>query len=781
MSNRTSKKKRHLALANQARNATDSIATSGLHRLPLGALLLAGSMGALAQTATPAGGEAAATLPTVTVKDAAIEPEGKQSLKPATTRIGKTQQELRDVPQSITVVTEKLIDDRNLDTLKDTLKNTGGISFLAAEGGEEDIRLRGFSLATSGDIYVDGLRDPAFYDRDMFNIDRVEVLRGSASMLFGRGSTGGVVNQVSKQPRLIDQHEVSVTGGSHGFFRTTGDFNLKTGENAALRLNAMVNRADNNGAGSSIDKQGLAATYRFGIGTRDEFSAGLYYLNNRNGINYGLPWIRPRPDSPVQDTTILPLDPSRYYGMASDRNNGSAAHLTLSHLHRFDGQGELRTTFRTGRYERDLRPSTIRLCRRTTNAQGVVSNPQCPTAVSLENFGSSTIFTRGAPLKIQNLNSTVLQSDYSGKFQTGHLKHELLAGVELVGDSFTNYSASTPAGVNLSKPPTTAGTPNDGAWINEGARVLSPGRTFKARSVGVYAQDLVEVAPQWKLLGGLRYDYFKGRYWQTALPAAGPNPASPASTRERSDGVWSKRLGLLYQPSETQSYHASWGTSFNTSGDTYQYDPLGANTPPESSENFEVGARFDSADKRFTTRVAAFYAIKKNERNRDPDNAAVAYLLSGKRHAAGLEFDFAGRITPRWEVFASYAFIPWAKIDRGAPSTAQSLSGELQGQRPSLTPRHSGTVWTTYAVTPQWRLGAGLTFRSKQSPNRNPGWDAKGFVTADLMAEYTVNDLMSLKFNVSNVTNRRYADALYSGHYTPGAGRLVMLTASFKF
>ncbi len=741
---------------------------------PLGTLLLAGSLSSAALAQTPAGG-AAATLPTVTVTDTAIEPEGKQSLKPATTRIGKTQQELRDVPQSITVVTEKLIDDRNLDTLKDTLKNTGGTSFLAAEGGEEDIRLRGFSLATSGDIYVDGLRDPAFYDRDMFAIDRIEVLRGSASMLFGRGSTGGVVNQVSKVPRLIDQHEVTVTGGSHGFFRTTGDFNLKTGENAALRLNAMLNRADNNGSGSSIDKQGLAAAYRLGIGTRDEFSAGLYYLNNRNGINYGLPWIRPKADSPVGDTTILPLDPSRYYGMASDRNNGSAAHLTLSHLHRFDHQGELRTTFRTGRYERDLRPSTIRLCRRTTNAQGVVSNPQCPTAVSLENFGPDTILTRGAPLKIQNLNSTVLQSDYNGKFQTGGLKHTLLAGVELVGDSFTNYTASTPTGVNLGKPTTTVGTPDDGAWIDEGARMLSPGRTFKARSVGVYAQDLLELTPQWKLLGGLRYDHFKGRYWQAA---AGTNPAAE---RSRSDGVWSKRLGLLYQPNDTQSYHAAWGTSFNTSGDTYQYDPLGANTPPESSENFEVGARFDSEDKRFTTRVAAFYAVKKNERNRDPDNAAQAYLLSGKRHSAGLEFDFAGRVTPKWEVYASYAFIPWARIDKGAPSTAQSLSGELQGQRPSLTPRHSGTVWTTYAFTPQWRIGGGLTFRSKQSPNRNPGWDAKGFVTADLMAEYTVNDLLSLKFNVSNVTNRRYADALYTGHYTPGAGRLYMLSASFKF
>ena len=140
------------------------------------------------------------TLKTVTVTETAEAPEGKDSVRATETTIGKGKQKLRDIPQSITVVTEKLIDDRNLDTFKEALKNTSGISFVAAEGGESDIKLRGFSLAATGDIFADGIRDPAFYDRDTFNLDRLEVMRGSASMLFGRGSTGGAVNQVSKSP-----------------------------------------------------------------------------------------------------------------------------------------------------------------------------------------------------------------------------------------------------------------------------------------------------------------------------------------------------------------------------------------------------------------------------------------------------------------------------------------------------------------------------------------------------------------------------------------------------
>ncbi|MEN9671063.1 MAG: hypothetical protein RL018_1340, partial [Pseudomonadota bacterium] len=175
--------------------------------LPVAAVVLSASASVWAQTATTST-TAEKTLAPVLVIEKAIAPEGKDAVRATETSIGKGKQALRDIPQSVTVVTEKLIDDRNLDTLKEALHNTAGISFLAAEGGEEDIRLRGFSLAATGDIFVDGMRDPAFYDRDTFNNDRIELLRGSASMLFGRGSTGGAVNQVSKQARAMDENSV---------------------------------------------------------------------------------------------------------------------------------------------------------------------------------------------------------------------------------------------------------------------------------------------------------------------------------------------------------------------------------------------------------------------------------------------------------------------------------------------------------------------------------------------------------------------------------------------
>lgn len=737
-------------------------------------MLLAGSLSSVAQENTVS---TEVTLNAVVVKEKREAPEGKDALRVTDTTIGKGRQPLRDIPQSVTVVTEKLMDDRNLDTVKEALKNTSGISFLAAEGGEEDIRLRGLSLQATGDIFVDGMRDPAFYERDTFNLDRLEVLRGSASMLFGRGSTGGAVNQVSKQPRAMDEHEISTTLGSHNYRRITGDFNLHTGENAALRINAMATEADNNGAGSSLSKKGIAATYRFGIGTQDEFSVDLYDLNNNNGMNYGMPWIKPTASSPLDATTInTKLDPSAYFGMASDANSGSAQHVNASHIHRFMDDSELKTSIRKGHYERDQRAGAVRICQRTTNTTtGVVSNAQCPVGiVTLDTFNPTTILNRGTQLKIQDLDTLYLQTDYSAKFKALGLQHEVLAGADFASEKRQVFGARNAAqgGIDLIKPTTTAGIPNDGASLNESARVLRQTNQFDATGYGLYLQDLVQVAPHWKLLAGLRYDNLTGDYSTFSIPTTSAGPVTTSSYQMKVSEI-SQRVGVLYQPNALHSYHFSAATSFNTSGDAYSLSANNVNTPPEQSINLELGAKLDSADKRYTTRLALFHSTKLHERNTDPLVALVE--LSGKRHVAGFEVDVAGKLTPQWEIYGSYMWIPEANIDIGVAGS------EGQGTRPSLTPEHSGTVWNTYQITSQWRVGLGINFRGEQTPIRNPGWTVDGYVTADVMAEYTMNEKVTLKANVSNITNKLYADALYTGHYIPGAGRVAQVTMNVKF
>ena len=714
--------------------------------IPLGAMLLAGSCGALAQTVP----DTNKSLGTVEVREQAVLPEAKTSLRAKRTSVAKGDQAIQDIPQSITVITERLMDDRNLDDFKEVLRNTAGITFQAGETGEEDIRLRGFSLVQSGDIYVDGLRDASIYERDTFNYDRVEILKGSASMLFGRGSTGGVVNQVNKKPFLMDAKEVKTTLGTGNELRVTGDFNLKTGDEAALRLNAMTHQADNWGA--RVSKQGIAPTYRWGIGSRDEFLVGLYHLQYNNRPNYNHPWI-------LSGGQIQPTLQARdYYGLASDYNRGSASYGTLSHTRRLDDGGEIKTTLRHGLYVRDLWTSAIGF--------------QAPAPTSVSAITPATVLTRSAKGRIGISTTTTLQSDYSNTVTWMGLKHQIVTGVDLSNEDALRNNSYSGGNSGLT---TLVGTPNDGAFRAD-LRGDAPMNRFNARTLGVYLQDTMALSSTVKLLAGLRHDTFNANYLTTT-----------GATNARLDALWSPRLGLMYQPNDRQSYHVSYGTSFNTSGDAYQYAVQGptarvANTPPEESRNLEFGGKFDLFEKRVLLSTSLFYSEKYNERNTDPDTAASQELLSGKRHAAGLDVDLAGRITPKWDAFVSWTWIPNARIDESNVALNSSGTGaQVQGDRPGLTPLHSASLWTTYRLTPLLRIGGGLNYRGEQNPEGARHVTAKAFTTLDLMAEYLISETATLKLNVTNLTNELYADSLYRGFYTPGAAPSIQVTLKINF
>ena len=734
--------------------------------LPLGALaagfgLLSGP--ALAQTAPPPPAPAPDTAPTLAPVPVRAKAEtDKDAVRAVTTRIGKGAQELRDIPQSVTVITERMLDDRNFDDFREALRTVAGVTFLAGETGEEDIRLRGFSLAQAGDIYVDGLRDVALIERDAFNNDRIEVLKGSASMLFGRGSTGGVVNQVNKQPFGQTQHELALTLGSGQEKRLTGDFNWKTGDDAALRVNAMVHRAHNGGA--QVSKEGIAPSFRWGIGGADEFLVGLVHLAYDNVPHYNHPWLL------VDGRAELALPAANYYGLASDYLKGQSTYGTVGHVHRFQRGGEWRTTLRHGRYERNLWASVIRFG--TTDG----------AATTIDNLGPDTQITRTPKGRISISDITQVQSDYSGRWKTGALQHDLLAGVAVVREAAkrNNNFAGTASGLL-----TTVGTPDDGASRpDERGQPLF--NTFDATSIGVYAQDTVALSEALKLIAGLRLDHFEARY-VTQDSTAANGTVTPGYRHARSDALWSPRLGAIYQPDETSSYYVSAGTSYNTSGDTYQYSPASpsqrvANTDPEKSRNVEIGAKWELLGNRLSLAAAIFRSEKYNERNTDPDTAAARELLSGRRHATGLEVNVAGRLSPAWEAWANYTWIPDARIDRSNVVLNSTGTGaQVHGDRPGLTPEHSASLWTTYRIAPAWRVGGGVNLRGKQNPEGARHVTVDGFATLDLMAEYTVTESTTLQVNVANATDVLYAEMLYRGFYTPGAARNVQLTLRTAF
>jgi catecholate siderophore receptor len=220
-------------------------------------------------------------LAEVTVKATVIQSNsGYQATK---TRVGKVLQDPHDIPQAVTTITKSLIKDQQLSSLREALSNVAGLTFNAAEGGRagDNMMLRGFY--TFGDIYLDGIRDTAQYNRELFNLEQVDVLRGSAAMLFGRGQAGGVINQVSKMAELKDENKISAALGSHDYYLVTGDFNKKLADTTAIRINVMDRAEENyrknptNGDRPRLDRQGIALSFGtgigigIGIGTNDEF------------------------------------------------------------------------------------------------------------------------------------------------------------------------------------------------------------------------------------------------------------------------------------------------------------------------------------------------------------------------------------------------------------------------------------------------------------------------------------------------------------------------------
>jgi catecholate siderophore receptor len=733
------------------------VGTSLRHQasLPLGALMLAASVSAWAQTAAPAEGAGGSeqVLPTVNVRGQS-DTASKESVRTTTTSIGKGQQELRDIPQSVTVMTEKLMDDAKLTTLKEALHYTAGITFAATENGtDQDIRLRGFPVATTGDLLIDGMRDPSQYERDTFNYDRVEVMRGSASMLFGRGSTGGVVNQVTKKPFLADQHEVLTTVGSDNYKRITGDFNIKTGDDAAFRLNVMRTKADNNGA--EIDKYGIAPTFGWGIGTRDEFTVGLFHLNSDNVPMAGIRYL---------GGNVPDIEAGNFYGTKSDYLRGKATYGTLSHVHRFGGGAELRTQLRSGTFDRSQWGTTAAFAAGTTAA----------------NLNANTVLNRvGLAARKDEYKGTYLQSDFHDTYKWFGLEHKIIAGIDAASEDADRFGSDGRVGTNFAKGSTTVGTPDDGRRLAV-SPTYRPTSAYSAKSFGAYVQDMMQVAPHWKILGGVRFDRFDGDFEQITYPTGGGVTRTGTSLNE---SPFSYRTGVLYQPSNSASYHVSYGTSFNTSADTYQYvTPQTANTPPEKSRNIEIGAKLDWLDGKLSTRAAVFRTEKYNERTTDSDFAGSAFLLSGRRHSQGVEFDVVGRLSPKWEVYLSYTYIPEAEIDQ-AGSTQQAVVGSRVG----LTPKHSGAAWLSYQATPSLRLAGGIHGASENRPLQGTSGAASttaraaGYVVGDLMAEYVFNETWSAQLNVNNVTNRTYGDQLYPGFVISGAPRTTLLTVAARF
>ena len=649
---------------------------------------------------------------------------------------------LRDIPQSVTVIDRAVLEAQGATSLSDALRNVPGITIGGAEGGQigNNINLRGFSART--DVYLDGARDRGQYYRDTFDLDSIEVLKGPSSMLFGRGSTGGVINQVSKIPLAHDIDEFSATLGSDDRYRVSADFNRPLSATAAARLNLFAQ--DNHSTREVMYNQdgGVAPSLRFGMGTPTEITLSALLQHNHDMPDYGLPPVNGKPADVVHDN---------FYGLTDDRTIQDVAMVSARIQHAFNDNLTLKNQLQYSWYRTDARETApnnlvtvdgVALDRTTGN---YTDTPLDDILVQLASHD-----------RVIHDSSLDNQTDLIAKFQTGAWENTLLSGLELARDTYKNQTF-TRSGLPLLSLVAPAYMPMAANVVSTPAN-LAQG---SADTAAVYANDTLKLNDQWQAIAGLRRD----RYAATL-----DNTISAPANADQTVYFTSKRAGLIYQPGYEQSYYVSYGTSFNPSLETLTVTNNTQNLPPESNRSFELGAKWDLLDDRVDLTAALFEVEKTNARTQV---SATEYALSGDVRVRGGEVGLVGHITDAWQVFAGYTRLN-ARIVRALDGT--------QGNVPANTPQDSASLWSSYRIDEQWEIGGGATYLSQRFAANTNVVSVGGYTRWDAMVAWHLAKV-DLRLNLLNLADKQYFDALIpsdGGRSIPGIGRTLLATIDWK-
>jgi catecholate siderophore receptor len=676
-----------------------------------------------AQAGAAAGSGQVETLDPITVTG----PESRNTMErqPSLDRLPSS---IQDTPQGISVVPRELIEEKNITTLREAVRNVPGISINAGEGGAQGdtLTIRGFSAR--GDLFVDGARDPGQYNRDTFNIDSIEVLKGPSSLLFGRGSTGGVINMVTKAPTLERANSAEISLGNGPFYRGTADLNLPVGLTTAVRLNVMGQDSDTVGRDLAEQRRwGVAPSIGIGLGTDTQFTLSYLHQEEDNRPDYGLPYVFGRP---------APVSLDTFYGLTDDNEEVTVDLLTAKLDHVATDWLKLSNTLRAGYDTRD--------------ATTVAPRVNAPIGTPL----SAIRVTRGRPSLDSDTLTVSNQTTMTADFTTGPLGHTLVAGLELGYDDADTkrfaFSGLPAASLFDPDPNAGVGTP----------RTLTSDTSAKATTVGVYAFDQIRLTDQWSIVGGLRWDRFDA---ESEEKVAGVS-------LDRTDTMWSTRAAVLYEPTDQQTYYASYGTSFNPSAEFVSLSAAQVGLDPEENRTFEIGAKYSLFDSRLGLSGSLFRIEKTNARTVDPVNASVT-ILDGEQRVDGFEFEANGRLTDRWTVLAGYTYLDGEITEANDATEGNTLQN---------TPKHSGFGWTTYEVLEGLEVGAGAYYVGNRFANNANTAKVPDYWRLDAMVSYTINDVR-IALNGYNLADEDIYEGVYPGHVIPGAGRTFVLSASARF
>ena len=689
---------------------------------------------------------------------------------------------LLDSPQSISVISKQTMQDQGATTLRDVLRNAPGISLAAGEGGSQgdNLTLRGFTARN--DIFLDGMRDFGSYYRDPFNYEAVEVLEGPSSVTFGRGSTGGVINQESKLPEL---HPFVVAEGDLGTDvtrRFTVDINQplpKLGTGAAARLNVMAHDANVAERDVTENKRfGIAPELALGLGTPNRLRASYFHFNENDIPDYGIPWFFNHPAQVARHN---------YYGFRDGNYLDTNVNMgTVKVEHDIDGWATLRNSIRYANNERNARITEPQV----NNATAGMITPTTPLDQVSVNRNQISVYSNESFLWDQ-LDATIHATTFG-------IRHVAVIGAE--GGRETSdpkrptFNYVNAAGQTVNSVPTANLLRPNTDQLFSGTSAPSSDVHATSTSYGIYLLDTMQFGRHWEFTGGARFDRFNTDEKSISYPTPKQSAIDGSVTQGpptityplRLDRKPSWRAALVYKPRDNGSIYFDYGTSWNPSAETLSLTvgPNGtgtANLAPEFNRSYEVGSKWDFNQSRLSLRADLFRTTKDNAREASPTNSLL-YVLAGTQRVDGAEFAVTGRINSQWRVLSSYTYMHSEVVD----SQYYPLS---VGYKLANVPDNLFNLWTTYQPTSRWVMGLGGNFVDSRTASSTVPLDpTTGMVKQvpsywifNAMGSYSLGEHVSLQANIFNLANRNYIDEIHPAHIVPGAGTSGLFGLNFKF
>ena len=700
---------------------------------------------------------------------------------------------LTDTPQSITVVPEFVMKEQGISTLRDTLRNVPGISLAAGEGGAQgdNLTIRGFTARN--DIFLDGIRDFGSYYRDSFDYEQVEVLEGPAGIEFGRGSTGGVINQESKVPTDHQAISGALQLGTDLTRRITVDVNqplghLPNGGGVAFRLNVMG--LEQNIASRDVVENrrfGVAPSLSFGMGTPTRATLSWIHQGENDIPDYGLPWLLNKP-SPAQRNA--------YYGFRHGNFLNTHPDILTARLeHDFNEHVSVRSITRFANYPRNAQITEPQVCSNgaISTAPATYGQLLAPTSAlnssqlcGYNNGGASdpsTIRVNRNQIAVSSTENDLWQQDSAIlHFKLWDVAHSMVVGAE-GGREMSNPTRYTFAGV----PSASLIKPNEDLAFS-GAKTLNTITHVAANSGGLYFVDTVHLGRYIDVTGGVRYDYF---YTQQRQYAASTGQAPFVSRIDRKP---SYRAAFVVKPSEHGSVYFDYGTSFNPSAESLSLSASTSVLPPEGNETFEVGSKWEFLHEHLSLAGAIFRTEKSNARESSPANALIT-VLAGNQQVKGLQVSVPGRMAHQFDVLAGYAYLDSKVV------SSQFFPNAI-GAPLANVPKQTFNIWTTRLLGWQVLGGLGGNYVASRTasstiPYVATAWTgttpANAVVTASELKQiagyWAFNGVLSrpigerfvLQANVNNILNRNFIDQPHPSHLVPGAGRTALFGLNYKF